>query len=110
MDYSERDSWYFIDETTYNCPYCGRRNLQYWIINKGRFDWDKEVVAYFYIVRCSESDCRKDSLHVSKFDLIAIRIGSSSKMPYQFNWPLEVETANGWKKLAAVAPENQAIG
>lgn len=62
-DQSEKDKKYFIDEHVYNCPFCKRRNVSYWVYNSFDFDWTNNKKCYGYIVRCSS--CKKESMHLS---------------------------------------------
>jgi hypothetical protein len=62
-DQSELDSKYFIDEHVYNCPFCNRRHVTYYVTDWHTFDWtgDRKCTAYY--VRCNS--CRKESMHLS---------------------------------------------
>lgn len=62
-DNSKLDSKYFVDNTTYNCPFCNRRNVKYSLEYARRFDWSKNKSCYCYFVECSS--CRKKSFHLS---------------------------------------------
>jgi len=62
-DQSYLDTKYFIDDTTYNCPFCNRRNLAYDISYVFDFDWSTNKKCYGYTVRCSS--CRYESMHLS---------------------------------------------
>ena len=66
---SHKDQCYFIDGYVYNCPFCNRRNVSYGIASQGEFNWDASRPAYFYIVTCSESECRRRSFHLSYYPL-----------------------------------------
>lgn len=69
MDLSHKDKKYFINGSTYNCPFCNRNNLRYKIIKSDYFDESDNKKVYFYIVECLDSECRKRSLHLSQYDL-----------------------------------------
>ena len=65
MDKSEEDYKYFTENKTYNCPYCKRKNVKYDVTKRFVVDWSNSKKAYGHLVRCSESDCKKVSLHFS---------------------------------------------
>ena len=67
QDFSFLDKMYFIDEHTYNCPFCNRNNLPYEIAGKANFDWSKNKACYVYFVECSF--CEKKSMHLSFSDI-----------------------------------------
>ena len=62
-DLSHLDKKYFIDHTTYNCPFCNRRNIRYSPIQAFTFDWSEKKRAYGFVSRCSS--CQKDAMHLS---------------------------------------------
>lgn len=68
-DRSYKDKKYFIDGSTYNCPFCNRKNVCYTIDEYacGDFDSSNDKKSYYYLVRCS--DCDKTSFHLSNYDL-----------------------------------------
>ena len=39
MDQSHLDQKYFIDSKIYNCPFCNRRHVRYFIVESFLFDW-----------------------------------------------------------------------
>jgi hypothetical protein len=66
-DASELDLKYFIDEHVYNCPFCSRRNVQYYVVSHGSgssFDWRHEVKCFVYFVECMS--CNHISMHLTK--------------------------------------------
>lgn len=67
FDQSHLDNLYFIDTEKYNCPFCKRRHVVYFVHEKHSFDWTNEKRVYIYIARCNS--CKKDSLHFSNFDI-----------------------------------------
>lgn len=67
FDRSHKDKKYFIDDSTYNCPFCNRRNVKYTIADTGFYDSSNLKAIYYYIVKCE--DCRKKSLHLSRYEL-----------------------------------------
>lgn len=75
-DQSELDRKYFIDEDTYNCPFCNRHSVVYSIVDSFSFDWSKTKTTHGYIVRCH--GCNNDSIHLSFFPL------SESKFHFSF--------------------------
>ena len=74
QDLSHKDRKYFIDHTTYNCPFCRRRNVSYALIVSGDYydaSYNKKV--FYYIMECQENECEKRSLHLSNYNLRATR-------------------------------------
>lgn len=82
VDDSHLDRNYFIDEHVYNCPFCKRRHVQYYIVDEGKFDWTEEKLCYFYIVECQS--CKNQSMHLSYLDL-AVRQIRSGFNPSRFH-------------------------
>ncbi|MBM3251309.1 MAG: hypothetical protein FJZ11_00810 [Candidatus Omnitrophica bacterium] len=66
-DQSHIEKKYFIDSNRYNCPFCNIRNVEYGIIDYGKFDWSRTRKCFYFIVRCSH--CKYSSLHLSNFNL-----------------------------------------
>jgi len=62
-DSSQLDNKYFIDNYVYNCPFCKRGNVSYFIENNREFDWTDEKPCYIYIARCSS--CGNRSMHLT---------------------------------------------
>src|SRR5258706_2482016 len=62
-DQSYLDRKYFIDANVYNCPFCNRNNVQYWLRLVWDFDWSEEKKCYVYFVRCTS--CQSESMHLS---------------------------------------------
>jgi len=62
------ESKYFIDDETYNCPFCKIRGIKYIILGIVRFNEsvEKELNAVF--VQCSS--CHKISMHLSKLSFL----------------------------------------
>lgn len=85
-DKSFKDRKYFIDQHTYNCPFCKRNNVKYSIVDKGDYDCDLEQKMYFYIIECS--DCEKKSFHLTKYCL-APHQGRNADYPNRFPDPIE---------------------
>lgn len=75
MDDSRLDSKYFIDEYVYNCPFCNRRNVSYFLSYFHSFDWSPEKKCYIYFAVCSS--CEHESMHLSFEDIAIHRITSS---------------------------------
>jgi hypothetical protein len=69
-DKSYLDRKYFIDSQVYNCPFCNRNNLQYYITRKFQFHWTKDKPCYVYLVICSSCDCI--SMHLSYEDITTL--------------------------------------
>lgn len=63
QDQSNLDKKYFIDDVTYNCPYCNRNNVPYRIKYTIIFDWTKKKKCLAYFVECSY--CSNVSIHLS---------------------------------------------
>lgn len=65
MDESYLDDKYFIDEKTYNCPFCNRNNVRYSVRlgDTFRFDFSEGKECYGFIAECKS--CEKRSLHLS---------------------------------------------
>jgi len=62
-DQSHLDHLYFIDQYVYNCPFCNRRNVEYWIEDPCQFDWTNTKRCYVYFTECSS--CHKKAIHLS---------------------------------------------
>ncbi len=81
-DKSYLDKKYFIDKYVYNCPFCNRRNVQYAIISKGKFDWSNAKECFHYKVKCSS--CEKVSMHLSYEDIVNQTFDPVSKYSFDF--------------------------
>ena len=69
-DLSAKGSKYFIDDRTYNCPFCNRRNVPYKVKTSSYcFHWDNSWTVHLYLVQCSERECDRMSFHLSKHKL-----------------------------------------
>lgn len=62
-DHSHLDDKYFIDNSVYNCPFCNRRNVSYYIYNKVSFHWSVNKPCHVYFAQCLS--CRGRSMHLS---------------------------------------------
>lgn len=69
-DQSHLDAKYFIDEHVFNCPFCNRNNVEYYLDYKHQFDWSRNKECYVYFANCTS--CGKKSMHLS-FENIDIR-------------------------------------
>src|SRR5258708_5505734 len=67
FDLSHKDKQYFIDSTTYNCPFCKRRNIKYYVSGTGSYNSSNTKITYFYLIECT--DCNKYSFHLSNHNL-----------------------------------------
>lgn len=67
-DYSYLDKKYFIDESTYNCPFCNRNNVPFIIDKSFKFHWTENKVCIGFIVICSS--CEKQSMHLTYANII----------------------------------------
>lgn len=63
MDHSHLDSKYFIDEYVFNCPFCNRRNVQYYVTERVCFNWSNSKECHAYFIECTS--CKKESMHLS---------------------------------------------
>lgn len=81
-DRSNNDNKYFIDEATYNCPFCNRRQVKYKIAETGSYDCSNTKTVYFYLVRCE--DCEKTSFHLSMYDLKTRKWGNYDESVFVF--------------------------
>lgn len=61
MDNSDLNYKYFLDEHTFNCPFCGLRNTSYTIVATGLYDISNNKQARIVFVQCNR--CGKISLH-----------------------------------------------
>lgn len=90
-DQSELDKRYFIDEHVYNCPFCNRRNVAYFVAGRNFFDWAEEKKCYFYIVECESCDHR--SMHLTFEDLDILHTGNVGKRAkWRFKIPWDDDT------------------
>lgn len=83
-----KDRQYFLDGNTYNCPYCKRKSVGFKVKKHGEFDFSIQNKFYYYLIECNEKNCKKVSLHYSKFELSVIN--------HEFKFPLETFVSN-WK-------------
>jgi len=89
MDDSRLDSKYFIDEYVYNCPFCNRRNVSYFLRHFHSFDWAPEKKCYIYFAVCNS--CEHESMHLS-FEEITPHFIASRK--YRFDIAKDEELDN----------------
>lgn len=66
-DESWLDAKYFVDNKTYNCPFCNRRNVTYHNLGYDKFDWSNRKECYIWRIECSS--CDKISIHLTYKDL-----------------------------------------
>ena len=85
-DSSALDSKYFIDTHVYNCPFCKRNNVSYYLKGSFKFNWTKNKPCYIYIADCSS--CHNQSMHLS-FESIEL---SNTQYANMFQFKLESET------------------
>ena len=67
MDNSELNNKYFIDEETFNCPFCGLRNTTYTILAVCPYNESSEKEAKIVFVKCNR--CGKTSIHFLKNEM-----------------------------------------
>jgi hypothetical protein len=85
-DQSHLDAKYFIDEYTYNCPFCNRRHVSYHLSGKVDFDWKVGKKCYVYFVQCDSCSCT--SLHYSYDDIKTEFLGHvGGQAVYRFDDP-----------------------
>jgi hypothetical protein len=84
-DKSYLDKKYFIDDNVYNCPFCNRGNVQYYLGFFSQFSWTKDKLCNIYIVTCGS--CSKKSMHLS-FDFIHESLGRG----YSFTKNLDIDS------------------
>lgn len=89
-DKSYLDKKYFIDQYVYNCPFCNRRNVQYMIISKGKFDWSNAKKCFHYKVKCSS--CEKVSMHLSYEDIAKEHFDPVSKYSFDFFEDIDIDS------------------
>ncbi len=76
-DQSHLDERYFVDEETYNCPFCNRKNVRYRTHNIVTFNWDNKRECQAFFIKCSS--CEKISMHLSYYDVYEIY----NNLPYR---------------------------
>ncbi len=82
-DHSHLDAQYFVDEHVYNCPFCNRRHVSYYIYNTVSFDWTEKKKCTCFFVRCES--CGGESMHLSYAPPSTSFIGSyNGKARYRF--------------------------
>lgn len=77
MDNSNLDAKYFIDEYVYNCPFCNRRNVSYFLSGAISFDWTPEKKCYIYFAVCNS--CEHESMHLSFEEITTHGIASGKR-------------------------------
>ena len=83
-DESHLDSKYFIDDSVYNCPFCNRGNLHYYLEGQQSFDWTDDKKCYLYFVNCSS--CKKKSMHLSYEEIALYNVVGG-----QYQWLFQVD-------------------
>jgi hypothetical protein len=82
-DQSHLDQRYFIDRHIYNCPFCNRRHVTYYVRDYFSFDWSENKKCFVYLVECQS--CDKTSMHLSYSQIKTRNCGSDGRgMFYQF--------------------------
>ena len=66
-DKSYLDKKYFIDKNVFNCPFCNRCNVTYYVTNGITFNWNGDKKCYVYTTQCNS--CSKTSMHLSFTDI-----------------------------------------
>lgn len=83
MDGLHLDRKYFIDESTFNCPFCGRRNVIYRLEDRGvEFDWTKNKKSFAYFVSCTS--CNNKSMHLS-FEQISVGVYRNGRYVFELS-------------------------
>ncbi|KTD46501.1 hypothetical protein Lqui_2527 [Legionella quinlivanii] len=101
-DQSHKDMKYFINDKVYNCPFCNRRHVSYYVTDHGSFDSSNSKTVYFYVVTCSDDDCRKDSFHLSAHNIALKHLYQSSYKFYfspEHGRPTANQKAEGGKLI-----------
>ena len=80
MDDSYLDTKYFIDEHVFNCPFCNRNNVNYYLEWRQEFNWTKKKKCIVYFTICSS--CKNKSMHLSHEVLNMHRSFSTSGNTY----------------------------
>jgi len=86
-DMSELDKKYFVDQGSYNCPFCNRRNVSYGLEGRFVFNWSDEKSCFIYLVRCFS--CRNISMHLSYECLPLHNISHENESYYRFDSDVE---------------------
>ncbi|MCK5768175.1 MAG: hypothetical protein KAH35_07380 [Candidatus Atribacteria bacterium] len=111
MDDSYLDSKYFIDEYVYNCPFCNRRNVSYFVSNvRNEFDWTPEKKCYVYFVVCDS--CGKESMHLSfeKIPISVITSPTSRKLKFRIDNGEELVSRQVSSVIASEAKQSPTTG
>lgn len=66
-DFSHLDRKYFIDRSTYNCPFCNRNHVPFTLVARFIFDWNENKECCGIIIKCTS--CNNKSLHLSFSDI-----------------------------------------
>jgi hypothetical protein len=85
-DESYLDLKYFIDPEVYNCPFCNRRNVVYYLSYVRTFNWTENRTCYVYFVTCNS--CNKESMHLS-FEAIHEEFQYPYRIKFQSNIDLD---------------------
>ena len=85
INHSYLDQKYFIDIYVYNCPFCNRNNVRYFIKQRFTFNWTDEKQCVGYLVQCSS--CANMSMHLSYEDIVTYRGGG-----YEFNEGIDIDS------------------
>lgn len=80
VDQSHLDTRYFVDSTIYNCPFCNRRHVSYYIVDFGTFDWTESKKCMFFVARCES--CRKRSMHLTFKDVARHHVGNFNNVSH----------------------------
>jgi hypothetical protein len=82
-DQSHLDTKYFIDRHVFNCPFCNRNNVSYYLDKSLEFDWSNSKKCYVYFAKCTS--CSKKSMNLS-FE----EIGLNHRFSSSFNFDDDV--------------------
>jgi hypothetical protein len=89
MDQSKLDQKYFIDKHVYNCPFCKRGNVSYYLNGSIEFDWTNDKKCYGILVICTS--CHKNSMHLSFSELSIEYIGNSGRRRLKYDDNTELD-------------------
>jgi len=62
-DLSHLDQRYFVDLEVYNCPFCNRNHVPYYVTDFFKFDWTDSKQCNVFCIECQS--CKKRSMHLT---------------------------------------------
>ncbi len=85
FDRSHKDKKYFINGSTYNCPFCDRNHVKCSVSETGSYNASNTKTVYYYLVCCD--DCGNISFHLSNYELITHKRGTAYGGGSNFAFP-----------------------